>query len=274
MAKGFLNISHSVNGSIDYYGRDGECIGWRHSNKNLKDYEDVKQDWKEIEQNEKLGNKELGIRGRHDARVRTNYVLSLPNTLSVKEAAEKVQSIIDQTEIKNCTYTMFLHRGEKDKVKNLHMHLIVNERNLGTGKKDRTMQRKEWLEKTFRPLYEKTFKNEFEQTTNKPRRERVPVGLYQSDTKEAKNQIQGIYGGLEEKENVLPTQEEAKKMGGRDYQIWLDFVIRAENRKKLGVENSQTWGEYKTQRAEMAERAKIEAENKAMKREKRPGLGL
>lgn len=136
------------------------------------------------------------------------------------------------------------------------------------------MQRKEWLEKTFRPLYEKTFKNEFEQTANKPRRERVAVGLYQSDTKEAKNQIQAIYEGLKEQENILPTQEEAKKISKRDYQIWLDFVIRAENLKKFKMENSQTWGEYKAMRAEMLERAKIEAENKAMKKERHPGLGF
>lgn len=270
MAKGFINISHSGNGSIDYYARDQECLGWRHSDKNLEDLEEVKQVWKEIEQNEKLGNKDLGIRGRHDARVRTNYVLSLPNHLTAKESADKIQSIIEQSEIKNCTYTMFLHRGENDKVKNLHIHLIVNERNLETGKKDRTMQRKEWLEKKFRPLYEQTFKKEFEQGPNYARRERLAVGLYQSDTTEAKNIIQEVYRVSEEQDRTLPTEEEKKKMKYDEFKIWMSYEFRMKKAKEKGVE-IQSWKSYRDERLLQQ---KIEAENKAISKQKTPYRGL
>lgn len=270
MAKGFINVSHSGNGSIDYYGRDEECIGWRHSNKSLEDLEEVKQIWKQLEQNEKLGNKDLGIRGRHDARVRTNYVLSLPNTLSPKEAADKIQEIINQSEIKNCTYTMFLHRGEKDKVKNLHMHLIVNERDLTTGKKDRIMQRKEWLEKKFRPLYEKTFAKEFEEAPNYARRERLEVGLYQSNVQEAKNIVQGIYRASDEKDRTLPTQEELRAMKHDEFQIWRSYEFWKKRAEQKGEEFKTSWKSFREEKMEAQKREQEQRQSQ----QKKPSLGL
>lgn len=270
MAKGFVSIGHSSNGSIDYYGRDEECLGWRHSDKDLETFEDVKAAWKKMEQDEKLGNKELGIRGRHDARVRTNYILSMPNELSPQECVNRVQNIINQTDIKNCTYTIFVHNGEKDGVKNSHVHLLVNERDKTTGKKSREMIKKEWLEKKFRPLFEKEFLKERQEAPNYARRERLPVGLYESDTKQAKNEIQGIYEVFKEQDRTLPTHEEIKKMKYDEFQIWRSYEFGMRKAEEKGIE-IQSWKSYRDKK--LLEQ-KIEAQNKAMKREKRPNLGL
>lgn len=187
MSKGFAKVSHSGNGNVAYYLREGECLAFKHPKS--YDKETILQHWQEIEKNEKLGNKDLGIRGRHDARVRTNYILSMPNSLSPNECIERVQSIIDKTPIKDCIYTTVVHKGEKDGITNQHVHLLVNERILSTQKKDREMQRKEWLDKSFKRLYEQEFKVEFSQGQTVAPRERINQGLFEADRKASRQGI-------------------------------------------------------------------------------------
>jgi hypothetical protein len=187
MAKGFTNVTHSGNGGVAYYLREGECLAYRHSKGYNK--EEILQHWHDIEKNEKLGNKDLGIQGRHDARVRTNYILSMPNSLSPNECIDRVQSIIDKTPIKNCIYTTVVHKGEKDGITNQHVHLLVNERIIETQKKDRQMIRKEWLEKSFKPTYENEFKKEFEVGKTVAPRERINQGLFEADRKASRQGI-------------------------------------------------------------------------------------
>lgn len=188
MSKGFVNINHSKSSSMDYYLRNEECIERFHSSGNKSDRE-IKAEWKQIVNNEKYGNKELGIRGRHDARVSTNYTLTLPNSLSGKEGIDRVQQLIKNTPIEKCTYTIAIHKGEKDGVKNLHAHLIVNERHTDTQKKDREMQREEWLKKEFRPKYEKVFEKEFAIGKDAVKRERIDTFAFQADPSLAKAAI-------------------------------------------------------------------------------------
>jgi hypothetical protein len=187
MSKGFVKVSHSGNGDVAYYLREGECMTFKHPQG--YDKETILQHWEEIEKNEKLGNKDLGIRGRHDARVRTNYILSMPNSLSPNECIDRVQSIIDKTPIKDCIYTTVVHKGEKDGITNQHVHLLVNERILSTQKKDREMQRKEWLDKSFKSLYEKEFKVEFSEGQTVVPRERINQGLFEVDRKASRQGI-------------------------------------------------------------------------------------
>lgn len=187
MSKGFAKVSHSGNGNLAYYLREGECMAFKHPQGYNK--ESILQHWEEIEKNEKLGNKDLGIRGRHDARVRTNYILSMPNSLSPNECIDRVQSIIDKTPIKDCIYTTVVHKGEKDGITNQHVHLLVNERILSTQKKDREMQRKEWLDKSFKSLYEKEFKVEFSEGQTVVPRERINQGLFEADRKMSRQGI-------------------------------------------------------------------------------------
>ncbi len=187
MAKGFVNVTHSGNGGLAYYLREGECIAFKHSKGYNK--EEILQHWQEIEKNEKLGNRDLGIQGRYDARVRTNYILSMPNSLSPNECINRVQSIIDKTPIKDCVYTTVVHKGEKEGITNQHVHLLVNERILSTQKKDRVMIRKEWLEKSFKPAYEKEFKQEFEAGKTVAPRQRINQGLFEADRKASRQGI-------------------------------------------------------------------------------------
>lgn len=187
MSKGFTKVSHSGNGNVAYYLREGECMAFKHPQG--YDKEAILQHWQAIEKNEKLGNKDLGIRGRHDARVRTNYILSMPNSLNPNQCIDRVQSIIDKTPIKDCVYTMVVHKGEKDGITNQHVHLLVNERILSTQKKDREMQRKEWLDKSFKRLYEAAFKVEFSEGQTVVPRERINQGLFEADRKASREGI-------------------------------------------------------------------------------------
>ncbi len=212
MAKGFINISHSQNGSVDYYAREKECT-YILSSKNLSfDKDNLLKDWLRIEQKEKLGDKAMGIRGRHDARVRTNYILSLPNELSPQAGAERIKNIIDQTPIAQCSYSVFIHKGEKNGIINQHAHLIVNERFLDNHKKDREMQRKEFLEKTFRPLFEQEFAPERIKNVSYDKRDRIENIFYYSDENRAKK-------GIEET-NLQSVEKKAKQKGEITLDSW------------------------------------------------------
>lgn len=191
MAKGFINITVSSNGDVDYYGREKECLYILSSVNLSKDKSELIKDWKHIESQEKMGDKTLGIRGRHDAQVRKNYVLSLPNELSPEVGAKRVEKILEQTPIKDCSYSIFIHRGEKDGIVNQHAHVIVNERNLKTMKKDRTMIKHDFLEKSFRPLYSKEFEAERQQGLDYERRERLGSELFYVDTAYSRQELKG-----------------------------------------------------------------------------------
>ena len=256
MSKGFTKVSHSGNGNVAYYLREGECMAFKHPQGYNK--ESILQHWEEIEKNEKLGNKDFGIRGRHDARVRTNYILSMPNSLSPNECIDRVQSIIDKTPIKDCIYTTVVHKGEKDGITNQHVHLLVNERLLSTQKKDREMQRKEWLEKSFKSLYEKEFKVEFSEGQTVAPRERINQGLFEADRKMSR---QGISNHQKQSE----TPGELKPKNSMSDALLLQNLKSFENAYMADQKQSRQAAE---QRAE-AERqvAEKQAQDRAEKQE-------
>ena len=246
MSKGFAKVSHSGNGNVAYYLREGECMAFKHPQGYNK--EAILQHWEAIEKNEKLGNKDLGIRGRHDARVRTNYILSMPNSLSPNECIDRVQSIIDKTPIKDCIYTTVVHKGEKDGITNQHVHLLVNERILSTQKKDREMQRKEWLDKSFKSLYEKEFKVEFSEGQTVAPRERINQGLFEADRKMSR---QGIAN--HQKQYETPGELKPNKSKGD--------ALLLQSLKSFG----KAYGAYKEQSRQNAER-QAEAERQVAER--------
>ena len=188
MSSGFINVSNSQNGNLNYYLRENECTKFKHS---VNEYSKVQvlEHWKQIHEDEKLGNKELGIRGRHDARVRKNYTLSLPNSLTDKECISRLENVIQDTPIKNCTWTICIHKGEKDGIINKHAHLIVNERDLNTMKKDREMIKKSFLEKEFRPSYQAAFHQEFNMGKDLASRERIHPAMYHASKGIAKETV-------------------------------------------------------------------------------------
>jgi hypothetical protein len=256
MSKGFTKVSHSGNGNLAYYLREGECIAFKHPQGYSK--EAILQHWQDIEKNEKLGNKDLGIRGRHDARVRTNYILSMPNSLSPNECINRVQSIIDKTPIKDCVYTTVVHKGEKDGITNQHVHLLVNERILSTQKKDREMQRKEWLDKSFKSLYEKEFKVEFSEGQTVAPRERINQGLFEADRKASR---QGI--SLHQKQSEMPGELKPKNPIGNA--LLMRSLKSFENAFMADQEQSRQVAERRAETERQA--AEKQAQDRAEKQE-------
>ena len=259
MSKGFAKVSHSGNGNVAYYLREGECIAFKHPQG--YDKETILQHWQEIEKHEKLGNKELGIRGRHDARVRTNYILSMPNSISPEACIERVQSIIDKTPIKDCVYTTVVHKGEKDGITNQHVHLLVNERILSTQKKDREMQRKEWLDKSFKSLYEKEFKVEFSEGQTVAPRERINQGLFEADRKASR---QGI--SFHQKQSETPGNLTPKNSMGNA--LLLQSLKSFENAFVTDQEQSRQAAERRAEAERQAAEKQAQAEAKKQAEER------
>jgi len=179
MSKGFVNVSIRYNGNIGYYLREKECT-YILSSENLSsssEKEELKNQWLEIEKIEKLGSKDLGIRGRYDAVVYRSYILSMPNQLTAEECANRVKNIIEKTVIKDCTWTIAVHRGEKEGITNQHVHLLVNERNIKTLKKDREIIKKSFLN-DFKKIYQQEFKEEFSVGKEVSPRGRIETNLF------------------------------------------------------------------------------------------------
>lgn len=253
MSNGFINITTSGSGDVSYYLREKECTGYYHSGGELLK-KDILEAWERMEEQEKMGNKALGIRGRHDAQVRKNYTLSMPNELSPLACIERVREIVEQTPIKDCTYTIAVHRGLKEDVHNQHVHLLVNERNLATQKKDREMIKKSFLEQTFRPLYHSAFELEFSKGNTYEWRERIEVGLYESDRAYSRGVIEEANGiGL----SVRAEQEESQSKEAAKEAKTLSFLqdlAAAMKSEKLAEQERQAQSER--ERAKQREQQK------------------
>lgn len=180
MSRGFINVTIRHNGKIDYYIREEECVAFAVSENLQNDKQSLLRAWREIELLEKLGNKELNIRGRHDAQVCKVYVLTMPNDITHEQCIRRVKNIIDKTNIKDCTWTITVHKGEKNGTTNKHVHLIVNERNLHTMKKDREMNKKSFLD-NFRKLYKQEFLEEFRKGKKVFTRNRIKTEKFWQD---------------------------------------------------------------------------------------------
>ena len=178
MAKGFCKITHGdVNGK--YYGRDKECLMAVDSD-GLTETSMLSEKWQNVTSDEKLGNKEKGIKGRHDARVATNMILSMPNEYTPGQCLKAIESILAQTPAKDCYWSAWVHKGVKNGVVNQHVHLSINERLKSTGKKDREMQRKGWFENVFLKIYRKELEIPLKNAPERATRERVSMELVQS----------------------------------------------------------------------------------------------
>ena len=169
MAAGMINISstHSTEQSVsscNYIMRPKEAIlvfstlG-----------EEKKAILKLVEQYsnyEKIGNRELGIRGRHDAQVMKKIIISLPNELEMEETEKKLQELLKKSGIEKYPYLVCVHRGEKDGIVNRHAHINFFQRKFiaGDSKKERLFVQKHFAE-TIRGIYQGVFgfrKNDLE----------------------------------------------------------------------------------------------------------------
>jgi hypothetical protein len=188
MATGFCNVSATGGGDVGYYLREGECLEVRHHVFG-KSPKEIKSEWKEIADNEIYGNKDLGIRGRHDAQVRKNYIFSVPNELKPSEALDRLEKLVASTPIKDCAWTMAYHAGEREGITNRHVHLLVNERSKVTMKKDRSMQKREFLANEIKPTFVSLFAAERAMGKTYEKRERLDIENYKADERLARSSI-------------------------------------------------------------------------------------
>lgn len=263
MAKGFINVSTSGSGDVSYYLRESECLHVQSSANLSAERAELLEQWKQLERQEKLGSKELGIRGRHDAQVRKNYTLSLPNELSAKEAATRIEAMLKETPIQDCSYSICIHRGEKDGVRNLHAHVLVNERNLKTMKKDRQMIKKAFLEKEFRPKFEQAFAAERALGKDLVSRERIEPALFQSSPEVARELLRTY------QEQARPVQKEPSLAELFSAYAAASEAKQAEKLKDLAKGYDQATNEKETKQA-----GRPEQQEKPRIQPKRKGLGL
>lgn len=115
---------------------------------------------------EKIGNRELGIRGRHDAQVMKKLIMSLPNEMDLKDVKTKLEGFLEKTGIGKFPYLVCVHRGEKDGIVNRHVHINFFQRRFeaGNSNKERSFVKKTFAEEV-RGIYQEVFgfkKNEAE----------------------------------------------------------------------------------------------------------------
>ena len=115
---------------------------------------------------EKIGNRELGIRGRHDAQIMKKLIMSLPNEMEMKEVKTKLEGFLEKSGIGQFPYLACVHRGEKDGIVNRHVHINFFQRRFeaGNSNKERSFVKKTFAEEV-RGMYQEAFgfqKNELE----------------------------------------------------------------------------------------------------------------
>lgn len=131
---------------------------------------------------------------QNDAQVRTNYMLMMSNQLSPLQVIDRVRSIIEKTPIRDCVYTICVHGGRRGEVEhNQHVHLIVNERSLVTGKKIRELSQKAFLEQ-FKAIYREAFAVEFTQGKDVASRERIDAALWKAAPSVARELVAVLRG--------------------------------------------------------------------------------
>lgn len=115
---------------------------------------------------EKVGNRELGIRGRHDAQIMKKLIMSLPNDMDLKDVKAKLEAFLEKSGIGKFPYLACVHRGEKDGIVNRHVHINFFQRRFeaGNSNKERLFVKKTFAEE-IRGIYQEVFgfkKNEAE----------------------------------------------------------------------------------------------------------------
>ena len=120
---------------------------------------------------EKIGNPELGIRGRHDAQVMKKLIMTLPNDLELPVVKEKLEVFLENSGIGKFPYLLCVHRGEKDGIVNRHVHINFFQRRFekGNSNKERLFVQKAFAE-DVRAKYQEVFGF----TKNRKERVRVP----------------------------------------------------------------------------------------------------
>src|ERR1035437_445477 len=160
MAAGMVNIGTTYTveqtvSSCKYIARPQEAILVLSS---MGTGSDMLQQVKAFSEYEKIGNRELGIRGRHDAQIMKKLIMSLPNELELSEVEKRMRLFLDKTKIGSFPYLLCVHRGEKDGIISRHVHINFFQRNFekGNSNKERSFVQKQFVE-TIRGIYQGVF---------------------------------------------------------------------------------------------------------------------
>jgi hypothetical protein len=186
---------NSTVASINYYGREKECIAIL-VNDSKNSLLELQEKWTAIEQFEKSI--------RYDAKVFTSLILQLPNVWSKDEALQKISYFLSTGKVKEQEYAAFIHKGEQGEVaKNFHCHLIYNERDKRTRKKNRTMS-KLGFQKDLVKDFQKTYGQDIlEKLENIPKVERIDMALWKANPAQArsvKQELRKIKQQIDERE--------------------------------------------------------------------------
>lgn len=177
MARGFINVSNGGgSSSIRYILRNGECVLWESNISN--DKSEVISKVRKMENIEKIGNSELNIRGRHDARAMKKLIISLPNNLSNEDNKKYLDNVINKVGISEYPYVIAIHNGLKDGIENRHAHINFFERKFekGNSNKNRYFNQKKFVS-DIKEAYKSQFNFEF---NNSNSRTRIPRQEYQN----------------------------------------------------------------------------------------------
>lgn len=99
-------------------------------------------------------------------------------------------------------------------------------------------------------MYQKEFSVELEKAPNYALRERIPMGLYQSDTREAKNVIQAIYEVSKvqlNEDRALPTPKEIGQMGLNERRLWNLYEREMQRAERQGKQLDVSWKLFKNE---------------------------
>ena len=157
---------------VGYLLRKDECIMAFTDSTGTRD--EIKKRWKDIADRE--------LSKRVDARMQSRLVIPLPNDVDLKAFREEFGNYFGKLALRNHTWLVTVHKGESGDVeRNLHGHLVYNDRDLVTGKKNRDLMSKEFLQ-AVKGQYERFL--ESQGYTIEPRqgkgRERLSRAVYEA----------------------------------------------------------------------------------------------
>lgn len=157
MAAGMVSISNNGGeSSCRYIMRSGECELYF---SNIEgDKKEILRQVSEMAKIEKRGSKELGIRGRHDARAMKKLIITLPNSNTTDQNKQLLSLLLFKTSIADYPHVAAIHKGVKDGIENKHAHVNFFERRFeeGNSNKNRDFNLKSFAN-DFRSTYQKVF---------------------------------------------------------------------------------------------------------------------
>lgn len=184
-------------------------------------------------QYEKIGSRELGIRGRHDAQIMKKVIMSLPNEMELDQMREKLSLFLERSGIGEYPYLVCVHRGEKDGIINRHVHINFFQRRFESG---RSNKERRFVKKTFAEETRTVYQEVFGFSKNAVERVRLPrqdFWKYKANGVSLREEGKRV-AELEMSLQQMAAMEEVK---GADHRKTEDFLRTGEEQKGAKSEN-------------------------------------